>query len=358
MAGAVSAFVYKDLTRLHQLGLSTREYFVAGAVDALRVRWFNATELASDGNNAPGQWVCLELSPATGAGVKLYQQEGLFQTLLQGIEPVQFWQLDPLLRCAHFQVYNRGILDWVAQHWQCAVTVKSIDLLEGEPDYGRAIAFALSTVAGLNYQPGLLELADVPQHYPLSALFNAVSSRGKIIRNKVSLYLDIVVGQTRVPLAELRGLQHNDLILLEPGEFSSAAATLCLQGRALFLADIEQGSLRVKQLLRSNLMADTDTPPAGASNGNGQDSGEQQETNPGEQRIDPGEIEVVLQFSLGTLTRSLAEIEAISEGYVFELSKEPADCVDINVNGKRLARGEPVMIEDRVGIRVVKIADG
>ena len=90
----------------------------------------------------------------------------------------------------------------------------------------------------------------------------------------------------------------------------------------------------------------------------GRDSGEQQETSAGKQRIDSGEIEVVLQFSLGTLTRSLAEIEAISEGYVFELSKEPAECVDINVNGKRLARGEPVMIEDRVGIRVVKIADG
>ena len=358
MAGAVSAFGYKDLTRLHQLGLSTREYFVAGAVDTLRIRWFNAAELTSGGNNAPGRWVRLELSPATGIGVKLYLQEGLVQTLLQGIEPVQFWELDPLLRCAHFQVYNRGILDWVAQHWQSAVTVGSIDLLEGEPDYDRAVAFALSTATGLNYQPGLLELADVPQRYPLSALFNAVSSRGKIIRNKVSLYLDMVVGQTRVPLSELRGLQHNDLILLEPGEFSSATATLCLQGRALFLADIEQGSLRVKQLLRSNLMADTDTPPAGASNGNGQDSGEQQETSAGKQRIDSGEIEVVLQFSLGTLTRSLAEIEAISEGYVFELSKEPAECVDINVNGKRLARGEPVMIEDRVGIRVVKIADG
>ena len=105
-------------------------------------------------------------------------------------------------------------------------------------------------------------------------------------------------------------------------------------------------------------MADTDTPPAGASNADGQDSGEQHETSSGEQRIDPGEIEAVLHFSLGTLTRSLAGIEAISEGYVFELSREPADCVDININGKRLVRGEPVMVEDRVGIRVVKIDDG
>ena len=146
---------------------------------------------------------------------------------------MQFRELDALLRCAHFQVYNRGILDWIARHRQCAVTVKSIDLLEGEPDYGRAVTFALSTVAGLNYQPGLLELADVPQHYPLSALFNAVSSRGKIIRNKVSLYLDIVVGQTRVPLAELRGLQHNDLILLEPGRVFVGDCHVVLTGQGV-----------------------------------------------------------------------------------------------------------------------------
>ena len=105
-------------------------------------------------------------------------------------------------------------------------------------------------------------------------------------------------------------------------------------------------------------MADTDTPPAGGDNANGQDGGEQQATGSGDQLIEPGEIEVVLNFSLGTLTRSLAEIEAISEGYVFELSRDPAGCVDINVNGKCLARGEPVMVEDRVGIRVIKIDDG
>ena len=149
MAGAVSAFGYEDLTRLHQLGLSSGDYFVEGAVDALRIRWFNATELASAGNNAATRWVRLELSPATGVGVKLHLQEGLVRTLLQGIEAVQFWELEPLLRCACFQVYNQGILDWVARHWQCAVTVKSIDLLEGEPDYGSAVAFALSTAAGL-----------------------------------------------------------------------------------------------------------------------------------------------------------------------------------------------------------------
>ena len=93
-------------------------------------------------------------------------------------------------------------------------------------------------------------------------------------------------------------------------------------------------------------MADTDTPPAGESVAGDEGNGEVQETDTGQQRVDPGEIEVVVQFLLGTLSRSLAEIEAIGEGDVFELSRSPADCVDITVNGKRLARGEPVMVED------------
>ena len=358
MAGAVSAFEYKDLTRLHQLGLDTREHCVAGSGGALKIRWFDSAESAPGDVNAQGRWVSLELSPATGIGVRLYLQEGLFNTLLQGMEPAQFWQLEALLRCAYLQVYNQGILDWAAKNWQCPTAVKSIDLLEGEPDTGHAVAFALSTAAGLHYQPGLLEVTGVSERYPLSALFEAAPSRRNVVREKVPLYLDVIMGQTRTSLVELRDLQRNDLILLEPGEFSTSAATLYLQGKPLFAADIEQGILRVKQLLRSNLMADTDTPPAGESVASDEDNGEGRETGAGRQRVDPGEIEVVLQFSLGTLTRSLAEIEAIGEGDVFELSREPVDCVDINVNGKRLARGEPVKVEDRVGIRVVKIEDG
>ncbi len=149
MAGAVSAFEYKDLTGLHQLGLNTREHFVAGTGNALKIRWFDSVGSAPVDVDAQGRWVSLELSPQTGIGVRLYLQEGLFNTLLQGIEPAQFWQLEALLRCAYLQVYNQGILDWAAKNWQCAPALKSIDLLDGEPDYGHAVAFALSTAAGL-----------------------------------------------------------------------------------------------------------------------------------------------------------------------------------------------------------------
>ena len=358
MVGAVNAFVYKDLARLHRLGLGSGKYSVAGAGGALSIRWYNGAELQSRGETTPGNWVSLVLSSATGTDLRLYLQESLFHTLLQEIEPAQFWQLAPRLRCACLQVYNRGALDWISRQWQCPVTVKAVDLCENEPDYAGTAAFALSSAAGINYLPGLLELDGIPQRYPLSALFDSVTSHKEVFRSRAPLRLDVVAGSARLPLAQIRELQRNDLILPEPGEFSLSSACLRLQGRPLFLAEIEQGSLRVKQLLRSNLMADTNIPPPGDSDAGAQDSGNASNTDSGQLHIDPGEIDVAVDFSLGALSLTLAEIEAIGEGHIFELSREPGDCVDIKINGKRLARGEPVLVGDRVGIRIVKIDDG
>ena len=361
MNGAVNAFKFKDLTRLHELGLRSREYYVAGAGSRWKIRWFTADELVPAQDDTQLSWVRLELSLATGYKIRLYLQEGLFGALLEGIEPAQFWQLDSLLRCAYFQINNQGTLNWIDQHWQCAFEVEAVDLLDTDPDYSYAVAFILSTATGLNYKPGLVEFVGIQQRYSLSALFHAVPLGREVIMAGVPLNLDIVVGRTQIPLAELRQLQRNDLILLAAGEFSSMMATLCLQGRSLFLVDIEQGLLRVKQLLRPNVMADTDTSHVGTDDAGKQGGEANPETSPSKesvQRIDPNEIEVEVHFSLGALTETLAGLEKISEGHVFELSRQPSDCVDINLNGKRLAKGEPVMIADRVGIRVVKVNDG
>ncbi|MCY4363339.1 MAG: FliM/FliN family flagellar motor switch protein [Gammaproteobacteria bacterium] len=365
MANPVSAFDFKELTVLHRLGLSAAEYHLAGAGDNWKIRWRPASEIIGPQGGAQTQWICLSLLPATGYTIKLYLQQGLFEALLQGIEPARFWELDPLLRCACFQVYNQGTLNWVEQHWRIPVRVTAIDLLDGEPDYRNTAAFALSESPGADYQPGLVEVAGAGQGQPLSALFKRTSHRTITAGAAIPLPLDIVIGQTRAPLPELRQLQRNDLILLEAGEFSPATASLCLQGKALFLAGVEQRLLRVKQLLRTDFMTDTDTPPAGqtgvdanAGATDGQDKRNAPEADSSETqqaRIDPNGIEVVLHFSLGTLTRTLAEMENIGAGYVFELPRQTSECVDINVNGKRLAQGEPVRIEDRLAIRVVSI---
>lgn len=365
MTNAVSAFEFKELTALHRLGLSAAEYHLAGAGDNRTIRWRPAADIVGPQGGAQAQWVCLSLLPATGYSVRLYLQQGLFETLLQGIEPARFWELDPLLRCACFQVYNRGTLDWVEQHWRLPVRVTAIELTEGEPDCRNTAAFALGGSPGADYQPGLVEVIDAGQEQPLSALFKRAPCRTINAGADIPLRLDIVVGQTRAPWSELRRLQGNDMILLDAGEFSPATASLCLQGKALFLADVERRLLRVKQLLRADFMADTDTPPAGqtgvdanAGVAAGQDNGNAAAANSDETheaRIDPNGIDVTLHFSLGTVTRTLAEMDNIGEGYVFELPRQTSECVDIVVNGKRLATGEPVRVEDRLAIRVVGI---
>ena len=377
----VSAFEFKDLTILHRLGLRPAEYRLVGDDDNWRIRWFPVDEIASWETTARLRWIRVGLLPATGYKLSLYLQEGLFQVLLQGIEPTHFWQLNATLRCAYFQVNNQGVLDWVGQHWQCAVRIESVDLLQNEPDFSQAAAFALTSVLGLYYQPGLIELADAEQHYSLSSLFSIIPS-GKInIDIDIPLHLDIIVGQTQVPLVELQGLQRNDLVLLDAGEFSCSRANLCLQNRLLFVASIEQNLLHVEQLFRPDFMANTDTfntrqtsqsaasvveegvnsvtndtvRKKGLAEGQG---GKPSPTDKPAQHINPNGVDVLLYFSLGSVTRTLAELEEIGEGYVFELPTQPANCVDIHVNDKRLARGELVRVEERVGIRIVSIESG
>ena len=368
MAGAVNVRALRDLTTLRRFGLSAGEYPLAGAAQGLKLRWLPPEEFEPD---QAQQYVVLKLSTATGFDPHVCLPEGLFHTLLQGIEPAQFWQLDDLLRCACLQVRNNGVLEWLNQRWQCRVRVDRVTSLSGTdldisaipeggapgtermnhpPQPGRALAFRLRTAGGLDYPPALALPGDDQQPRALSALFEAAAEFGtKIIGARAPLRMDVILGHTQVPVAELQGLQVNDIILPEAGEYSATEAVLYLQGRTLFSAGVEQGALRVKQFLRSNVMADTETSGAEAMV-------EDQAAGPAS--ISPEEIDVTLHFSLGSLTRTLAEINQVAEGDLLELPRNAADGVDILVNGKRLATGEPVRIEDRIGIRVVKVDNG
>ena len=355
----------RDLTALRRFGLSAGEYPLAGAAHGLQVRWLPPEEFEPD---RAQRYVVLKLSAATGFDPRVCLPEGLFHTLLQDIEPAQFWQLDDLLRCACLQVRNNGVLEWLSQRWQCRVRVDGVTSLSGTDldirgmpegwapgmvpmnQPGQALAFKLRTAGGLDYPPALALPGDARQPRALSALFEAAAGPGtKIIGARAPLRMDVILGHTQAPVAELQGLQVNDVILPAAGEYSATEAVLCLQGRTLFSAGVEQGALRVKQFLRSNVMADTETSGAAAQ---GADEAA------GPASLSPDDIDVTLHFSLGSLTRTLAEINQVAEGDLLELPRDAAHGVDILVNGKRLATGEPVRIEDRIGIRVVKVDNG
>ena len=68
-------------------------------------------------------------------------------------------------------------------------------------------------------------------------------------------------------------------------------------------------------------------------------------------------FDVVLQVSveLGRTEMSIRDILNMGQGTVIELNRLAGEPVDILVNGKPIARGEVVVIDDKFGVRVLDV---
>ncbi len=66
----------------------------------------------------------------------------------------------------------------------------------------------------------------------------------------------------------------------------------------------------------------------------------------------PLQVEVVV----GSTVMTLGELLHLAPGSVVELEQNVEEPVDIKVNGKLIAKGEIVIVEDRFGVRVIEIA--
>ncbi|AAC07462.1 flagellar motor switch protein FliN [Aquifex aeolicus] len=65
----------------------------------------------------------------------------------------------------------------------------------------------------------------------------------------------------------------------------------------------------------------------------------------------PVEVEVVV----GRANKTLGELLAMGIGSVIEIDREPKDLVDIKVNGKLIAKGELVIIDGKIGVKIKEV---
>lgn len=66
-------------------------------------------------------------------------------------------------------------------------------------------------------------------------------------------------------------------------------------------------------------------------------------------------VEVVCEAILGNGTISIGRLGHIAKGDIITLDRTPADPVDIRLNGKTIARGEIVTVNDRFAVRLTEI---
>jgi flagellar motor switch protein FliN/FliY len=69
------------------------------------------------------------------------------------------------------------------------------------------------------------------------------------------------------------------------------------------------------------------------------------------------DIPVDVTVELGRARLTIRDLLALGPGAVIELSKLATEKVDVFVNSRPIAHGETVTVNDRLGVRLVKIID-
>lgn len=67
------------------------------------------------------------------------------------------------------------------------------------------------------------------------------------------------------------------------------------------------------------------------------------------------EVPVELTFGLGSASASLGDIRALGEGHVFRLARPLQDAVDIRLSGELIGRGELVLVDGTLAVRVTRV---
>jgi flagellar motor switch protein FliN len=68
------------------------------------------------------------------------------------------------------------------------------------------------------------------------------------------------------------------------------------------------------------------------------------------------DISVELSVEIGRTKMPIGQLLSLSKGSIIELNKIAGESVDILVNGKLLGKGEIVVVNERLGVRIVEIA--
>jgi flagellar motor switch protein FliN/FliY len=69
------------------------------------------------------------------------------------------------------------------------------------------------------------------------------------------------------------------------------------------------------------------------------------------------DVEIPVTVEVGRTLKTLDEVLSLVPGSVVALDKKAEEPVDLRVNGKLVARGEVVLVDDQYGLRITQIID-
>ncbi len=164
---------------------------------------------------------------------------------------------------------------------------------------------------------------------------------------EVTIQVRAVLGETTVPLSRVLDLEVGDVLTLDTCESSTLGiyveGKLKLRGRPDGFFRGARADRRKRHLYRGPVMSDAAaavSPSPGSSDRRF------------EMLLD---VPLALTVELGRSNMTIQELLALGPGAVIELDKMAGEPLDIVVNGRLVARGEAVVVNDKFGIRITDI---
>lgn len=68
------------------------------------------------------------------------------------------------------------------------------------------------------------------------------------------------------------------------------------------------------------------------------------------------DVSVEISVEIGRTKMTIGELVSLSKGAIIELNKTAGEAVEIYVNERLLGRGEIIVVNERLGIRMMEIA--
>lgn len=268
----------------------------------------------------------------------------------------------------------------------CAQLLDGLNEEAGEPlfrleavtdeagEWGGGRAVVTSVRASLGTTVGLLRLAYGAEL--LAALDERRSpllARGGPERDaaKLSRYaafcpgagLSLVVGETEVDAEGLAGLEPGDVVLIERvfGEWGPGGARGTLRARAgagdnVLVVGVAEGSRDAAlQLLVEEVSGREAREAGGAGRLRMEDESEVIDESGAEAGV-LDNLLLTVRVELPARRISLEELTRLRAGQILELDCRATDPVELVADGRRLATGELVDIEGRLGVRVTRLA--
>jgi flagellar motor switch protein FliN/FliY len=97
---------------------------------------------------------------------------------------------------------------------------------------------------------------------------------------------------------------------------------------------------------------------AGVTGGDGGDGGELERGHTAKDLETVYNIPIQVSAVLGRATLEVNQLLKLGRGAVVELDRKVGEAVDIYVNNRLVARGEVVVVEDRLGVTMTEIIKG